>query len=141
GQAFPARADGGVQQLAIHTVGGVVPPAQSLLVVVPAESHLEIEAMVSNRDVGFVRPGQDAEIKVDTFNFTRYGLLHGKVVNVSQDAVVRDKPQDKTGDKVPGAEHSTSEPKGQELGYAAPISLDRTQMHINGIPVTPSPSM
>src|SRR5262249_23520094 len=77
-QGLTAPAEGVVQHPAIHTVGAVVTPAQSLLVVVPAESHLEIEAMVSNRDVGFVRPGQDAEIKVDTFNFTRYGLLHGK---------------------------------------------------------------
>src|SRR5262249_8702676 len=95
-QALTAPVAGMVQQLVIHTVGGVVTPAQALLVVVPAESHLEIEAMVSNRDIGFVHPGQDAEIKIDTFNFTRYGLLHGKVVSVSQDAIMRDKPQDKT---------------------------------------------
>ena len=75
-----------VQQLAIHTVGGVVTPAQSLLVIVPSDSRLEIEAMVSNRDIGFVHAGQEAEIKVDTFNFTRYGLLHGQVLSVSQDA-------------------------------------------------------
>src|SRR5207249_5822869 len=93
-QTLAAPVDGTVQQLAIHTVGGVVTPAQALLVVVPAESHLEIEAMVSNRDIGFVRPGQQAEIKVDTFQFTRYGLLHGTVLSVSQDAIVRDKPQD-----------------------------------------------
>jgi len=43
--------------------------------------------MVSNRDIGFVHPGEDAEIKIDTFNFTRYGLLRGKVVSVSQDAI------------------------------------------------------
>ena len=97
--------------------------------------------MVSNRDIGFVHPGQEAEIKIDTFNFTRYGLLHGKVVSVSQDAIVRDKPQDKTGDKVPGAETSTSEPKGQELAYAARISLDRTQMQIDNNLVNLSPGM
>jgi hemolysin D len=124
-QALTAPVAGMVQQLAVHTIGGVVTPAKDLLVVVPADSRLEIEAMVSNRDIGFVHSGQDAEIKVDTFNFTRYGLLHGKVVSVSQDAIARDKPQDKTGDKVPGAESSTSEPKGQELIYAARISLDR----------------
>ena len=60
-----------MQQLAIHTVGGVVTPAQSLLVIVPSDSRLEIEAMVSNRDIGFVRAGQEAEVKIDTFNFTR----------------------------------------------------------------------
>jgi multidrug resistance efflux pump len=63
-----------VQQLAVHTIGGVVTPAQTLLVLVPLESHLEVEAMIANRDIGFVSSGQDAEIKVDTFNFTRYGL-------------------------------------------------------------------
>jgi hemolysin D len=130
-QALTAPVDGMVQQLAVHTIGGVVTPAQSLLVVVPAESRLEIEAMVSNRDIGFVHAGQDVEVKVDTFPFTRYGLLHGKVLSVSQDAIVHDKPQDKPGDKVPGAETGSSEPKGQELVYAARVSLDRTQMQID----------
>jgi hemolysin D len=73
-----APVDGTVQQLSVHTIGGVVTPAQALLVVVPADSHREIDAMVSNHDIGFVRPGQKAEIKVDTFAFTRYGLLHGR---------------------------------------------------------------
>jgi hemolysin D len=129
-QLLTAPVDGVVQQLATHTVGGVVTPAQALLVVVPVDSHLEIEAMVSNRDIGFVHAGQDAEIKVDTFTFTRYGLLHGKVLSVSQDAISRDKPPDKGNDKAPGADTSTSEPKGQELAYAARISLDRTQMQV-----------
>ena len=56
----------------------------------PSDSALEIEAMVDNQDIGFVHPGQDAEIKVDTFDFTRFGLLHGKVGSVSQDAIMRD---------------------------------------------------
>src|SRR6202040_2591615 len=101
-QALTAPEDGVVQQLAIHTVGGVVTPAQSLLVIVPSDSHLEIEAMVSNRDIGFVHAGQEAEIKVDTFNFTRYGLLQGRVLSVSQDAIGRDKPQDKSNDRAQG---------------------------------------
>src|SRR6185437_10411899 len=96
-QTLTAPVDGTVQQLAVHTLGGVVTPAQALLVVVPAESRLEIEAMVPNSDIGFVHPGQSAEIKVDTFNFTRYGLLHGDVLSVSQDAIARDKAQDKSG--------------------------------------------
>ena len=83
-QVLTAPVDGTVQQLAVHTVGGVVTPAQSLLAVVPDDSHLEIEALVSNRDIGFIHVGQEAEIKVDTFNFTRYGLIHGRVLSVSQ---------------------------------------------------------
>jgi hemolysin D len=131
-QTLTAPVDGIVQQLAIHTIGGVVTPAQALLVLVPEESHLEIEAMVSNRDIGFVRLGQNAEIKVDTFTFTRYGLLHGKVLSVSRDAITRDKSQDKPNDRGSlGADNASSEPKGQELSYAARISLDRTQMQID----------
>ena len=140
-QALTAPVDGVVQQLAVHTVGGVVTPAQALLAVVPLDSHLEIEAMVSNRDIGFVHADQEAEIKIDTFSFTRYGLLHGKVLNVSQDAIARDKPQDKSNDKAPGAENSTSEPKGQELNYAARVSLDRTQMQVDDKLVNLSPGM
>jgi hemolysin D len=120
----------------------VVTPAQALLAVVPDDSHLEIEAMVSNRDIGFVRVGQDAEVKIDTFSFTRYGLIHGRVLSVSQDAITRDKPPDnRSGDRAPGAETSTSEPKGQELLYAARISLDRTQMQIEDNMVNLSPGM
>ena len=131
-QRLVAPVDGMVQQLAIHTVGGVVTPAQALLVLVPSDSRLEIEAMVSNRDIGFVRPGQAVEIKVDTFNFTRYGLLHGQVLSVSQDAIVRDRPRDRPEERGQGAAaNETSEPKGQELNYSARISLDRTHMQID----------
>jgi hemolysin D len=135
-QLLTAPVDGVVQQLAIHTVGGVVTPAQSLLVVVPSDSRLEIEAMVSNRDIGFVHAGQQAEIKVDTFNFTRYGLLQGQVLTVSQDAVIRDRQQDRQ-----GPQNDSSEPKGQELNYSARISLDRTQMQIDDRIVNLSPGM
>jgi len=140
-QLLTAPVDGVVQQLAIHTVGGVVTPAQLLLMVVPSDSRLEIEAMVSNRDIGFVHAGQQAEIKIDTFNFTRYGLLHGQVLIVSQDAVIRDQKQDRTNDRGLGAQNETSEPKGQELNYTARISLDRIQMQIDDRVVNLSPGM
>ena len=140
-QALVAPVDGIVQQLAVHTVGGVVTPAQALAVVVPADSRLEIEAMVSNRDIGFVHAGQEAEIKIDTFNFTRYGLLQGRVLSVSQDAIGRDKPQDKSNDRAQGAETATSEPKGQELVYSARVSLDRTHINVEEGPVNLSPGM
>src|ERR1700712_4322634 len=140
-QRLTAPVDGVVQQLAIHTVGGVVTPAQALLVVVPNDSRLEVEAMVSNRDIGFVHAGQDAEIKIDTFNFTRYGLLQGEVLSVSQDAIIRDQPQDRSGDRRPGAQNDSSEPKGQELNYSARVSLDRTKMQIDDRMVDLSPGM
>jgi hypothetical protein len=64
--------------LALHTGGGVVTPAQQLMSIVPVRSRLEVEAMISNRDIGFVSAGQAAEVKIDTFNFTRYGLLQAR---------------------------------------------------------------
>jgi membrane fusion protein, hemolysin D len=86
-QLLTAPVDGTVQQLAVHTVGGVVTPAQPLLEVVPDDSKIEIEAMVSNRDVGFVHAGQEAAVKVDTFNFTKYGLVAAEVADIGNDAV------------------------------------------------------
>ena len=140
-QELRAPVAGVVQQLAVHTVGGVVTPAQQLMVVVPSDSRLEIEAMVSNRDIGFVRAGQEAEIKVDTFNFTRYGLLTGRVLGVSRDAIVRDKPQDRAGEREAGAANETSEPKGQDLSFSARISLDQSAMAIDTEIIDLTPGM
>ncbi len=87
GATLRAPIDGVVQELAVHTVGGVVTPAQELMVVVPADAELEIEAMVLNKDIGFVKNGDAAEIKVEAFPFTKFGTIDGRVVNVSRDAV------------------------------------------------------
>jgi hemolysin D len=141
-QVLSAPVDGTVQQLVVHTIGGVVTPAQTLLVVVPAESHLEIEAMIQNRDIGFVHPGQDVEIKVDAFNFNRYGLIGGKVISISSDAITRDKPADKSNTKQSDdTQDETSEPENQELVYSARIALDRTKMDVEGGSVDLSPGM
>jgi hemolysin D len=140
-QRLTAPIDGMVQQLAVHTIGGVVTPAQPLMMVVPTESRVEIEAMISNRDIGFVEVGNDAAVKVDTFSFTRYGLLQGTILSISQDAIARNKPQQTSLDGQPGAEASGSEPKGQELVYAARLSIDRNQMEIEGKRVNLSPGM
>jgi hemolysin D len=137
-QALTAPIGGTVQQLAIHSVGGVVTPAQTLLTIVPADSTIEIEAMVDNQDIGFVHPGQGAEIKVDTFNFTRYGLLHGKVVNLSQDAIPRD-GAGKSDLPKPGATDGAA--AAGEPAYAARVSLDQTQMQIDDKLLDLSPGM
>jgi hemolysin D len=140
-QQLTSPVDGVVQQLAVHTVGGVVTPAQSLLVIVPNDARLEVEAMISNRDIGFVEAGQSAAVKVDTFNFTRYGLLDGRVLSVSQDAIVRDRQQERTSDRALGAQPDSSEANGQELSYSARISLDRTQMQVDDRLVSLAPGM
>lgn len=89
-QTIRAPVAGTVQQLAVHTVGGIVTPAQPLLSIVPDGAKLEIDAMIPNREVGFVQPGQSAEVKVEALEFTHYGLLHGKVVSLSLDAIAQD---------------------------------------------------
>ena len=80
-------ATGTVQQLAVRAVGAVLEPAEPVLVVVPRDAALEVEAFVLNRDIGFVGSGQQAAVKVDTFEFTRYGLLPARVRSVSAEAV------------------------------------------------------
>jgi hemolysin D len=140
-QLLTAPVDGVVQQLSVHTVGGVVTPAQQLAIVVPSDASLEVEAMISNRDIGFVHVGQGVQIKVDTFSFTRYGLLHGRVLNVSQDAIVRDAPSDKTRDRSVDAGSTSSEPKDQQLSYAARVSLDRTKIAVEDTLASLSPGM
>jgi len=82
---------GTVQQLAVNTVGGVVTPAQPLMMIVPRDNVLEVEAMLPNKDIGFVNPGQEAEVKVETFPFTKYGTLHGTITQVSSDAIQDEK--------------------------------------------------
>jgi hemolysin D len=94
--------------------------------------------MVLNRDIGFVEPGQSTEIKIDTFNFTRYGLLHGTVLSISNDAIIRDKPQDESTQTKEG---KTSEPRGQELFYSARVSLHREHMQVENKQVNLSPGM
>ena len=124
--------EGTVQQLAIHTLGGVVTTAQQLMVIVPNDRQLLIEAVLPNRDVGFVHAGQEVELKVETFDFTRYGLLHGHVVNVSRDAVVGGQ----AGPPDPGSREAANDRGDQDRtnspGYIARIQPDRTSIMVDG---------
>lgn len=90
-QTLTAPIDGVVQQLAVHTVGGVVTPAQQLMVIAPQQGQMEVEAWVENKDIGFVNAGQEAEIKIEAFPFTKYGVISGALLHLSQDAVPIDK--------------------------------------------------
>jgi len=130
-QQLVAPVDGTVHQLSVHTVGGVVTPAQPLLAIVPVDSQLEIEAVVPNRDIGFLHKGQEAQIKIDAFNFTRYGLAGGQVLGLSSDAVSRDSPP---------AREARAE-KGPDLEYVARISLDRSAMNTEAGAVNLTPGM
>ncbi|AEW78092.1 HlyD family type I secretion periplasmic adaptor subunit [Aggregatibacter actinomycetemcomitans] len=82
-----APVSGTVQQLKVHTIDGVVTTAETLMVVVPEEDSLEVTALIQNKDIGFVKEGQDVVIKVEAFPYTRYGYLTGKVKNITLDAI------------------------------------------------------
>jgi hemolysin D len=126
-QTLRSSVDGAVEQISVHTIGGVVTPAQTLMVVVPDGSKLEIEATLPNREVGFVEVGQPAEIKVEAFNYTRYGLLHGKVRLIGRDTLRSARPSD-TADKDPFAAkqtptHQEDSPE-RESSYMVRIALN-----------------
>ena len=82
-----APVDGAVHKLDIHTVGAVVREAQGLMEVVPEGTPMEVEAWMENKDVGFVAPEMPVEVKVDAFNFQKFGTLKGKVREISPDAI------------------------------------------------------
>ena len=86
-----APADGIVQQMKIHTRGAVVQAAEALMVIVPKQHTLEVEAFVENKDIGFVYVGQEAEVKVDAFPYTKFGLISGEVSHISADAIEDEK--------------------------------------------------
>ena len=86
-----APVDGTVQQVAVHTAGGVVTPAQVLMVIVPRDAQVTAEVVIDNKDIGFVNAGQPAVIKLETFAYTRYGTVAATVSRVSADAVSDDK--------------------------------------------------
>ncbi len=106
-----APVDGTVQQLTVHTVGGVVPAAQPLMLIVPKQKLVEVEASMENKDIGFVEEGQPAEVKIDAFEYTKYGTIPGRVTHVSRDAIQDEK-------------------KG--LIYSVKVVLDKNSIAVNG---------
>lgn len=119
-QKLVAPVTGKINQLTIHTIGGVVTPAQELMHVVPDEEPIEVEAWISNKDIGFVHQGQAAVIKVETFPFTKYGTIDAEVMNVSNDA---------TPDKNLG------------LVYQAKVKMFKTVMQVENKTVNLTPGM
>lgn len=115
-----APVSGVIQQLAIHTTGGVVTSAQPLMVVVPDSPTVTAEVSIANQDIGFVNQGQTAEVKLETFSFTKYGTVYAIVENVTADAV-------------------TDEKRGSF--YPATLTLNQRDMLIDGKRVPLSPGM
>jgi hemolysin D len=119
-QQIRSPVDGVVQQLAVHTVGGVVQPAEPLMIIVPSGSEVAVEAQILNKDIGFVREGQPVRVKLEAYNFTDYGLIEGVIETISRDAI----QDEKIG-----------------LVYATRIRLARNTISINGRPQPIGPGM
>ncbi|GKT00622.1 HlyD family type I secretion periplasmic adaptor subunit [Acidovorax sp. SUPP3434] len=111
---------GTVQQLAAHTEGGVVTEAQALMVIVPDSAGVSAEVTLENKDIGFVVPGQEVAIKLETFPFTRYGTVKATVDKVTQDAV-------------------TDEKRGAI--FPALITLNQSHIDVDGKPIRLAPGM
>ena len=81
-----APCDGRIYNLSIHTVGAIVTDAQALLMIVPDDVPLEFEVWADNKDIGFIKTGQKAEVKVETFNFQKFGTVEAEVAEISPNA-------------------------------------------------------
>ena len=79
--------DGTVEEVSVHTVSGVVEPAEKVMSVVPFDNALEFESRVLNKDIGFIEVGQQVNIKLDAFPFERYGVATGIVTGIAKDAM------------------------------------------------------
>lgn len=86
-----APLDGIVKKLNINTVGGVIKPGADILELVPIDDTLMIEAKVSPTDIAFIRPGQEAIIKLTAYDFAIYGSIPGTIEQVGADSIVDDK--------------------------------------------------
>ena len=129
-QTLRSPISGTVQQMHIANIGAVVTPAQQLLSVVPNDDRVEVEAVLENRDVGFVAAGQRVQLKVDAFPFTRYGLLSGTVVSVDRDAEPVSQPavqgSQRAADAIDHVEGS------ERLRYTVHIALEARSLDIDG---------
>ena len=111
---------GTVQQVAVNTEGGVVTPAQVLMVVVPRDAEVTAEVVIDNKDIGFIRAGQAVEVKLETFPFTRYGTVPAQVKRMAADAVADEK---------------------RGAIFPATLTLARSAIDINGQRVALTPGM
>jgi hemolysin D len=136
-----APIDGTLQQLSVTTLGQVVGAGQQLAVVTPAERALQVEALVANMDIGFVKLGQDAAVKLDAFPFTRFGALHGKVIRIASEAVDEQEAKRSFANATAPANGAAPSAQGQPESFVFPVTvaIEETAMRADGasIPLTP----
>ena len=87
---------GVVKNIRVTTIGGVLRPGEELMQIVPLKDDLIIEAKVKPADIGFLKIGQSANVKIDTFDYTVFGSFPGRVVYISADTIKEDQPKSQT---------------------------------------------
>jgi hemolysin D len=136
-----APIDGTVQQLAVTTVGQVVTSGQPLMIVVPSEGRIEIEALVLNRDIGFIELGQEAVVKLDAFPFTKYGTITGKVVRISRDAIDDRDAQTASDPTTAGRAVAPASGTNKTQNLVFPVTIELSKLAIatdtRDVPLTP----
>jgi hemolysin D len=136
-------ADGTVQASNVFTIGQVVTAGQEIMRIVPSDAKLEVEAYLPNKDIGFVELGQEVTVKVESFPFTRYGMLTGHVSHLAHDAIPLPEASQIEGN--PAQSNSTATFAGaertQNLVFPMTISLDNPVLVVDGKPVAMSPGM
>lgn len=139
---------GTVQSLAVTTTGQWVKPGDKVMQIVPDNVPLDIKAYVLNNDIGFVRAGQKVTIKVDTFPYTRYGTLSGRVVSVGADAItgryaIAQQRDDATTPSKGSLSASGASQVMKDLVFPVLVSLDQTTIRVDGrdAPLTPGMSI
>ena len=136
--------DGTVQQLALTTQGQVVTTGQQLMVIIPDGDRLQVEIFVSNLDIGFVKLGQEAAIKVDAFPFTRFGTLNGKVIRIAKDAIdEQDARRSQANSTALTNAGGAGGGAGQPQNFVFPVTLElyETAMKIDNVVVPLTPGM
>ncbi len=140
-----APIDGIAQQLAVTTIGQVVTTGQQLLVIAPSEGPLQVEALVANLDIGFVKLGQEAVVKVDAFPFTRFGTLKGKVVRIAQQAVDETEAKRALADVTAPSNAIPPQTSGPGLPesfvFPVTVALDATTMKVGPSEIPLNPGM
>ena len=139
-----APINGTVQQLALTTQGQVVTTGQQLMVVIPDGDKLQVEIFVSNLDIGFVKLGQEAAIKVDAFPFTRFGTLNGKVIRIAKDAIdEQDARRSQANSTALANAGGAGGGAGQPQNFVFPVTLElyETAMKIDDVVVALTPGM
>lgn len=117
---------GVVKDLATHTPGTVVAPGTILMTIVPHDERLRAEVWVSNDDIGFVRAAQPARLKLAAFQFQKFGMLDGEVVQVSADASESPNPNMRSG-SLAGRERAVA-----PLAFRALVELKSHVLESNG---------